>query len=130
MNQYQKRKGNPVTAVQINLELDNGGIAYRKWGDKQWAKQGDWFVDNSGEVYTIDAESFAKTYKITSVPGQYVKTGKVWAERAEDNGVIQTKEGQSHYSKGNWLVYNEPGRRDGYVVSHDRFAEMYELVTV
>ena len=127
LQQYEKIPGNPVIAVQINLELDGGGVGYRKWGGDQWAKQGDWIVDNDGEAYTIDAESFARTYSKVG-PGQYVKTARVWAEEAQFCGQIQTKEGASAYEAGDMLVYNEADRGDGYCVSADKFREMYRAV--
>jgi len=57
---YRKKVNQVIAAVQ--LKLDTTGIIYRKWGDNQLCKPNDWIVDNSGEVYTIDNESFEKTY--------------------------------------------------------------------
>jgi len=77
--------------------------------------------------YTVDAETFARTYKKTG-SGTFVKTTPVWAGRASSDGSINTKEGSSRYKKGDYLVYNDAGRRDGYVVSAKLFEEMYQLV--
>jgi len=66
--------------IAIRLALDLQSFVYRKWDDEQRAKQGDWLVDNDGDVYTVDADSFASTYRRTG-PGAYLKTTPIWAER-------------------------------------------------
>lgn len=121
---YRRRAGTPIIAVRLDLDTD--GFTYEKWGSRQTCKRGDWLVQNGDETYTVDADSFARTYRRVG-PGQYEKSGVVWAEQADADGVISTKEGQTAYSAGSWLVYNEPGRTDGYAVTAERFAEMYEL---
>ena len=55
---YRKRADQFVVAVRLDLE--GAGFRYRKWGGEQQCKAGDWVVDNDGEVYTVDAESFAR----------------------------------------------------------------------
>ncbi len=60
---YVRRPDRPVAAVRLSLDTD--GLVYRKWGAEQRAKPGDWIVDNDGDVYTVDAESFALTYRAT-----------------------------------------------------------------
>jgi hypothetical protein len=47
----------------VRLALDTEGLVYRKWGGQQHAKPGDWSVDNDGDVYTVDAGVFARTYR-------------------------------------------------------------------
>jgi hypothetical protein len=76
---YRKKANQFVTAVRLNLDTD--GLVYRKWGGRQRGKRGDWLVDNHGEVYTVDARSFARKYRRLS-PGVYVKATPVWAEVA------------------------------------------------
>lgn len=130
MQQFEKKSDQqPAIAVQINLELATcpAVIYYHKWGSRQEAKQGDWLVTRDGEAYTIDAESFAKTYKQVG-PGQYIKVAKIWAEQTITDGSIPTKEGRTYYQAGYWLVYNEADRQDGYAVSHDKFTAMYQPV--
>ena len=61
-------------------------------GAKQRAKRGDWLVDNGGDVYSVDARTFARTYKRLQ-PGKYLKTTPIWAERASEAGSVKTKEG-------------------------------------
>ncbi|MCY1312562.1 hypothetical protein D9M70_629930 [compost metagenome] len=102
------------------------GFKYRKWGGEQRCKANDWVVDNAGEVYTVDAESFARTYTAVG-QGTYVKTGKVWAERAGSAGRVTTKEGSTGYEAGDWLVSNEEDGSDAYAVSAKKFEELYEL---
>jgi len=120
---YIKRPTEFVTAVQVDLDLE--GFTYRKWGGTQRCSRGDWIVDNHGDVYTVAGESFARTYRQTG-PGTYVKTAPVWAETATIAGEIATKEGSTHFDVGDYLVYNEPGGRDGYAVSKGEFERMYE----
>lgn len=122
-SRYRKRASASVTAVRLDLETP--GFTYRKWGAEQRCKQGDWIVDNDGDVYTVDAEVFARTYRAVH-PGVYVKTTPVWAEVAEAPGAIPTKEGKSHYEKGDYLVFNEEDGGDGYCMTADKFRETYE----
>ena len=122
--QYRRRPGQPVVAVQI--KLDTNGFGYYKWGGEQRCKANDWIVDNQGDVYTVDANSFARTYRAEGL-GTYVKTGKVWAERASTSGRVDTKEGSTGYEAGDWLVSNEEDGSDAYAVSAKKFDELYEL---
>src|SRR5690242_9445440 len=93
---YVRRPDRPVAAVRLDVDTD--GLVYRKWGGEQRAKSGDWIVDNDGDVYTVDAEVFSRTYrKAGDAPGAYVKTTPVWAERAEQPGSVHTKEGATRY---------------------------------
>jgi hypothetical protein len=120
---YVKRTTQFVIAVQVDLELD--GFTYRKWGGTQRCKRGDWLVNNNGDVYTVDGQTFARTYRPTG-PGTYVKTTPVWAEMAATAGEVGTKEGATRYDAGDYLVYNEPDGGDAYAVSRLEFDRMYE----
>src|SRR5215204_4875421 len=97
---YVRRPDRPVAAVRLALETD--GLVYRKWGGEQRAKPGDWIVDNEGDMYTVDADVFARTYKQTGT-GTYVKTTPVWAEQAQHAGDVKTKEGVTHYEAGDYV---------------------------
>lgn len=121
---YRRRPGHPVVAVQI--KLDTVGFKYTKWGEEQSCKANDWLVDNNGEVYTVNADSFARTYT-SEGQGTYVKTGTVWAEQAAEDGRVATKEGGTNYASGDWLVSNEEDGSDAYAVSAKKFEELYEL---
>lgn len=114
-----------MTAVRLPLESQ--GLTYRKWGARQHAKPGDWLVDNDGDVYTVDARVFARTYKrVKSRPGSFVKTGAVWAERATGAGAVKTKEGTTHYRAGDYIVSNSRrGASDTYAVSAAKFKKLY-----
>lgn len=120
---YRKKTESFVTAVR--LILDTPGLTYEKWGAEQRAKSGDWLVDNAGDVYTVDADVFARTYRRVS-PGVYVKATPVWVEIATSAGSIETKEGRSHHRAGDYLVFNEADGGDGYSVSAEAFRSMYE----
>ncbi len=70
-HRYRKKSDSYVIAVQLDLDTD--GFTYRKWGGEQRCKIGDWIVDNRGDIYTVDGEVFARTYrskKWTPVVGQ------------------------------------------------------------
>lgn len=120
---YYKQPEYAVTAVQ--LILDTSGFNYRKWGAEQRCKQGDWLIDNNGEIYSVDAESFAKSYRQIS-PGRFIKTTPVWAEVAHAAGSIKTKEGESHYRAGDYLVFNQEDGTDGYCMPAERFLALYQ----
>jgi hypothetical protein len=123
--QYRKRPSEFVIAVQLDLDTD--GFTYRKWGTTQTCKRGDWLVDNHGDIYTVDGQSFADTYRAVG-PGRFMKTAPVWAEVAETGGAIGTKEGSTHYEAGDYLVFNQPDGGDAYAVARETFERMYEAV--
>ncbi|MBL8326528.1 MAG: hypothetical protein JNJ89_16365 [Rubrivivax sp.] len=120
---FRRRPDQAVSAVQIRLETD--GLRYRKWGHEQFAKAGDWLVDNAGDVYTVEAETFARTYRQVA-PGAYVKATPVWAERAMAAGSVATKEGRTAYAAGDWLVFNREDGGDPYAVAALKFEQLYE----
>ena len=126
MSQRQRFRRKPdqaVVAVQLNLETD--GLHYRKWGHDQTAKAGDWLVDNDGDVYTVNAETFARTYREVR-RGAWVKITPVWAERSQSAGSVGTQEGSTAYAAGDWLVSNREDGSDAYAISAARFERMYE----
>lgn len=110
--------------LAIQLDLETRGFTYEKWGGTQTCKAGDWIVNNDGDVYTVDRESFARTYRAVS-PGLYEKVAPVWAEVAEQAGEITTKEGVTHYGAGAYVVYNEADSTDSYAVEAEAFEKMY-----
>ena len=120
---YRKKADQFVVAVQLNLETE--GFAYRKWGAEQHCKKGDWLVDNCGDIYSVDQDVFARTYRKLK-PGTYVKTTPIWAEVATAPGVVSTKEGQSHYEAGDYLVSNNEDGSDEYCIRAAKFESMYE----
>ena len=122
-SKYVKRAGTSVVAVQ--LDLDTRGFTYRKWGGQQTCKAGDWIVNNEGDVYTVDRDTFSRTYRAER-PGLYRKVAPVWAEVADRDGTIQTKEGLTHYKTGDYLVFNEEAGKDGYAMAAASFEAMYE----
>lgn len=121
---YIKKSDTAVVAVQLNLDFE--GFAYHKWGHDQRCSPGDWLVDNGGDVYTVDQEVFRNTYQQVS-PGNYKKVKPIWAEVADESGVVKTIEGQTSYEAGDYLIADD---RDGpftYSVSPGKFESMYEL---
>lgn len=121
---YRKKADQFVVAVK--LDLDTPGFTYRKWGAQQKCKAGDWLIDNNGDTYSVDGEVFSRTYRMVG-PGTYVKTTPIWAEVAPQAGSVPTKEGRSHYSAGDYLVYNNEDGTDAYCIGAAKFESMYEL---
>lgn len=119
------RRKPSASVIAVRLDLDTDGLIYRKWGGEQRAKRGDWLVDSDGDVYTVDADVFARTYRALS-RGLYLKTTPVWVEVADRDGDIATKEGRTKYAKGDYIVFNDEQGTDGYGVSKAKFEEMYE----
>lgn len=124
MKEYRRRPTATVVAIQMNLQMT--GLLYEKWGGLQVGKPGDWLVQNGVEVYTVDKDSFAKTYTTAGPVGHFAKTGAVWAMEADTDGKIKTKEGYSDYKHGDMLVWNDPYKSDGYCMSQEKFFELYE----
>lgn len=120
--QYRKKASQYVVAVQLDLETD--GLVYRKWGDTQRAKAGDWLVDNDGDVYTVAADVFARTYERV-LAGVYIKTTPIWAEVAAQAGSVKTKEGASHYERGDYIVSNNENGDDAYCIAKEKFEATY-----
>jgi hypothetical protein len=121
---YRPHAGRTVVAIQLRLDMP--GFAYQKWGHDQQCQQGDWLVDNEGDVYTVNAESFARTYRAVS-KGLYAKVQCVWATQAEQAGSVSTKEGLTAYQAGDWLVSNQEDGSDSYAVGATKFSTLYEL---
>ena len=121
---YVRRPDRPVAAVC--LTLDTKGLVYRKWGHRQRARRGDWIVDNNGDVYTVAAAVFRKTYRQTAV-GAYVKKTPVWAERATRGGSVKTKEGHTKYKAGYYLVSNNRNGSDSYAMTARKFTSLYTI---
>jgi hypothetical protein len=120
---YRRKPNQFVIAVQ--LKLDTTGLEYTKWGGKQRCKAGDFVVDNQGDVYTVDADVFARTYRLVA-PGQYVKTTSIWAVQVPQAGDVKTKEGVTHYAAGDYLVSNDEAGTDRYAIDRAKFEDMYE----
>jgi hypothetical protein len=125
---YVRNPDRPVAAVQLSLETD--GLVYRKWGGQQRAKKDDWLVDNDGDVYTVEAEVFANTYRPVDRaknPGAYLKVTPVWAEEATEAGAVSTKEGATRYEAGDYIVSNQADGSDSYAIGREKFHQLYVL---
>lgn len=120
---YRRRPDHYVVAVP--LRLDTEGFSYRKWGGEQKCKPGDWLVDDDGDIHTVDADVFAATYQQIR-RGAYVKCTPVWAEVASEAGSVTTKEGRTHYNRGDFVVFNNADGTDGYAMTAERFESHYE----
>lgn len=120
---YRRKPDQAVTAIPLQLEFD--GFTYRKWGADQRAQAGDWLVEHDGQVYTVAADSFARTYRAAG-PGRWLKTTPIWAEAATQDGSVATKEGRTYFKAGDWLVSNQADGSDSYAISANTFHKLYE----
>jgi len=123
-HRYRKKADQFVVAVRLDLDTD--GFTYNKWGAQQRCKQGDWLIDNDGDIYTVDQGVFSRTYRSMGA-GRYVKTTPIWAKVATESGCVITKEGASTYRAGDYLVYNNEDGTDAYCISAAKFESMYEV---
>ena len=122
LTKYYPKAHNTVKAMPINLP--NVEVNYEKWGGAQQANQGDWLVNRGDEFYTVEQSSFNDTYRCIE-GNTYLKIAPVWAEIAKENGKIKTKEGESHFSAGDYLVYNDQNKKDGYAIKNTLFNDLY-----
>ena len=123
--EYKRRP--ETTVVAVRLELDTPGFEYVKWGGTQRCKPGDWIVYNGADTYTVAADVFARTYRAVG-KGEYEKFGTVWAERTDAAGDIVTKEGRTRYEAGDYVVYNDEQRQDGWAIPRETFEKTYQEV--
>ena len=123
LRKYTRRANTAVSAIQLTLDLES--FTYRKWGDVQTAHAGDWLIKRGDDVYTVEEASFAKSYEPLE-DGRYIKTQPVWARRADEDGTIKTKEGETHYKAGDMVVFNDQDETDGYAMSLTKFQSLYE----
>jgi hypothetical protein len=121
---YIRRPDRPIVAIRLPLDTD--GLRFHKWGSEQRAKPGDWLVDNDGDIYTVDAAVFARTYRpVDGTRGIYIKITPIWAERAEQAGSVRTKEGVTQYGAGDYIVSNSSDGSDQYAMPAHRFERLY-----
>jgi hypothetical protein len=126
MNELRRYRLKPDQfVVAVPLRLDTTGFEYHKWGSRQHCKAGDWLVDNDGEIYTVDKDVFAATYREIS-RGVYSKVTPVWARKVAKSGFVKTKEGRTHYDAGDYLVFNGEDGVDGYAMPAVTFDSRYE----
>ncbi len=124
LKRYRRREMTTVTAVQIALETD--GFTYRKWGEEQVARAGDWLVNNNGNVYTVDGKEFGRSY-IHVRDGVYEKTAPVWAETALSDGKVRSTSGFTSFRMGDFIVYSDETKADGWAMSAKEFTRLYCL---
>ncbi len=125
LKKYRKKADQVIHAIQVDLELIS--FNYRKWGDNQTCKAGDWLVENNGNVYTVDQQVFADTY-LQIAPATYKKIAPVWARQADEGGSVETKEGRSYYKAGDYIVANQADGSDAWCMGEQEFHDLYEVV--
>jgi hypothetical protein len=130
---YRRKPERFVFAVQLDLDIADGKFVYHKWGGDQVCKKNDWIVNNDGECYTVDEHSFKETYtpveqaRGDAKAGKYVKTMRVWAVKATSSDTTITKEGQTSYKEGDYVVWNREDGSDMYAMGPSRFESLYEV---
>ena len=87
---YRRKADQLVTAICLALDFD--GLDFRKWGDSQHADPGDWLVDNNGDVHTVDADTFTRTYQQVS-PGRWIKVSDHRRRQCDHAGRAHTLPG-------------------------------------
>jgi hypothetical protein len=122
---YVRREGTAVTAIRMALDFDT--FTYRRWGSLQNGKPGDWLVEREGKVHTVDADTFARTYRQTG-PGSYVKVAPVLAAPAASDGAIRTQEGKTNYRQGDYIIWNDGEALDCYAIAKEEFERLYQCV--
>lgn len=109
----------------MNLGVDGGCFTYTKWGGIQACDEGDWIVNNNGDCYTINADTFEATYECLAL-GIYHKVTPVWACKSTIGGYVSTREGRTLYLAGDYVVSNNEDGSDSYAVTAGKFESMYE----
>ena len=124
---YRRKPDQFVVAIQLRLKMD--ALIYSKWGSEQRCKPGDWIVDNNGDIYTVDADVFERTYReVHEVHrGVYQKITPVWAEPARTSGQVASNSGLTQYHQGDYLVFNNEVGSDAYAMTAGKFESSYEL---
>ena len=123
LKRYRKKEGLYVIAIQLDLDFDY--FKYKKWDGIQTCKRNDWIINNSGDIYTVDNNVFQRTYKNIGL-GIYTKTTNIWAKQTTKKGKIKTKEGESVYFPGDYIIFNDESGSDSYCISKKKFNELYE----
>ena len=123
-------KPSRVTAIPLAFGGLNMGYVKDAWGPAvQTAKAGDWLVQShiDGDVYTIDADVFAKSYTPVGDPGVYEKFGTVEAALAtgDGDGEIPTLEGTTTYAAGDYICRGVNGEL--WAMSARKFEARYTL---
>lgn len=125
---YAIKDNQGIVAIQMNLELETDEFRFEKWGGTQTCKRNDWLVHNllDGDTYVVDGREgvFNRTYRPCG-PGRYRKVGHVYAVRADEAGRIATKEGETAYRVGDYVVGDRPEGGNFYAMEPDKFHEKY-----
>lgn len=58
---------NAPEEVAIQLQSGTTGFSYHKWVTSQSCKPGDWIVKNAFDMYTVDENSFSRSYRAASL---------------------------------------------------------------
>ncbi len=86
------------------------------------AQAGDWALQSDGECWSVRDDIFHATYR--HVEGaQWQRRGKVLARRAQPGEIVETLEGPTTASDGDWVVRGADGEQ--WPVPGDEFALRY-----
>ena len=135
-----------IEAIQIQLNLVDGHIKYKKWGDIQRCKKNDWLVrkiskpetetETEPQTYTVDNSQFHKLYERVRSGLYKKKSSAVFlAWQAKEDGVQTTMENKSKYKKGDFiLTHSSCGKSccglfdKSWPVPEREFLKSYEII--
>lgn len=120
--EYVRKGLTTATPLDAPLEWTN---SYNGVDSKMVAKPGDYKIDEGGgKFYVVDKAVFERTY--TRAPGtenQYIRNG-VRARVSHEDQVVQTRGGDVHAKKGDYLATGQDG--EIYVIEREKFHQLYE----
>jgi hypothetical protein len=91
-------------------------------GQTMQAEAGDWHVESDGAVWSVRDDIFRSSYQHLA-GNEWQRRGSVFARQAQPGETIQTLEGPTTASEGDWVVRGSDGEE--WPVPAREFAERY-----
>jgi hypothetical protein len=91
-------------------------------GDTMQAEAGDWAVQEDGKIWSVRDDIFRETYEQAG-GGQWRRKGRVQARPAHAGETVNTLEGPTTATDGDWVVRGAEGEQ--WPVPGDEFARRY-----
>jgi hypothetical protein len=86
------------------------------------AEAGDWAVHEDGKIWSVRDDIFRETYELAG-DGQWRRKGRVQARPAHAGEIVNTLEGPTTATDGDWVVRGVDGEQ--WPVPSDEFARRY-----
>jgi hypothetical protein len=120
--EYVRKGLTTATPLDAPLEWTN---SYNGVDSKMLARPGDYKIDEGGgKFYVVDKDVFERTYsKAPGTENQYIRNG-VRARESHVDQVVQTRAGDVHAKKGDYLATGPDG--EIYVIEREKFHNLYE----